>query len=326
MPKKILITFEAEPRMRQSLDRKLSGLGEVSYLFDLAPQDRAAAVQGAQVVFFFGFSNELPPEERPLLAGAELLQSLPAGVDTLPMADIPEGPVICANSGGWAEPFGEYALGLMLALGKELTTHSKRLAQGEYHRGTIKYFRGQAAGIIGFGGIGQAVAQAVAGIGMRIMALNSSGTTDQAVDFIGRLDDLEKVLRESDAVFLSIPLTKAHEGLIGARELGWMKGDAILINLARGPVVDEAALYEHLKSHPDFKFGTDVWWREPLNGQEFSLRHPIFDFPNVLGTPHNADLVPGMVSKAMESALDNVVGFLEGKPLRGVVQREDYLD
>ena len=323
--KKILVTMGAEDEIRRIVDQKLSGLADISYLSDLEGGARAGALKKADVVLFMKLEQELGQAELDLLASPDLLQSVPAGVDTIPMAKLPQGPTVCANSGGWAEPFGEYALGLMLALGKELVIHSANLGRGEYVRGNIRYFRGQTAGIVGFGGIGRNVARAVAGIGMRIMALNSSGATDQKVDFIGTLDDLDRLLKDSDVVFLSIPLTKGNQGLIGARELALMKDDAILINLARGPVVDEDALHEHLKTHPGFMFGSDVWWREPLTGQDFSLKHPIFDFPNVLGTPHNADLVEGMLGRAVDSALDNVVRFLKGSPLKGVVDRGEYL-
>ncbi len=323
--KKILVTIESEADVRQVIEEKLSGLAEVSYLDDMSGTDRAAALRAAEIVLVMGLGKELAPAEYSLVAKAELLQSVPAGVDMVPLAELPQEPIVCANSGGWAAPFGEYALGLMLALGKELAVHSRRLAQGEYKRGEVRYFWGQTAGIIGFGGIGQVVARAVAGIGMKVMALNSRGVTDKQVDFIGTLADLDKVLKASDAVFLAIPLTRENHGLISSRELGLMKEDAIMINLARGAVVDEDALYEHLKSHPEFKFGSDVWWREPLNGRDYSLKHPIFDFPNVLGTPHNADLVEGIMPQAVGSAVDNIISFLEDRPLKGVVDRGEYI-
>ena len=126
-------------------------------------------------------------------------------------------------------------------------------------------------------------------------------------------------------IVLSTPLTKTTRGMIGARELGLMKPEAVLINVGRGPLIDEDALYEHMQNNPDFKFGSDVWWEEPAAKQaSFSLKHPFFDSDNVLGTPHNADLVKGMLQEATSQALGNVARYLKGEPLRGLVKRTDY--
>jgi len=320
----VLITMKTNEEIRRTIEAGLGGPAGIVYLEDLDQGQRAGAFKEAEVVLFFHFSEEIAPEERPWLEGSALLQSIPAGVEMLPFADLPPEPTICANAGAWAEPLAEYFLGMMIALGKEFLLYRQKLAREEFDRSEVRCFQGAVLGIVGFGGIGRAVARVVRPLKMRIMALTSRGRTDEQVDFIGTLDDLEQVLRASDVVLLSIPLTRRTRGLIGARELGWMKEDAVLINVARGPIVDEEALYRHLQTHPDFKFGSDVWWREPMAGEEFSLRHPLFDSPNVLGTPHNADLVKGMVPIAVGAAVANVARYLEGQPLQGVVNRSDY--
>ena len=101
---------------------------------------------------------------------------------------------------------------------------------------------------------------------MRIYAINTSGKSSESVEFIGTLDDVEQVLRKSDVVVITLPLNRATRGLIGKKELAWMKPDAILVNVARGALLDEEALYTHLKSHPTFLAGVDTWWEEPLRG------------------------------------------------------------
>lgn len=325
MSRTVLITMKTNEEIRRTIEAGLTGQAKVVYLEDLDQDQRAEAFGAAQVVLFFNFSQEIAPEERPLLKSAALLQSVPAGVEMLPMADLPPEPIVCANAGAWAEPLAEYFLGMMIALGKEFLLHRQKLAQEEFDRVPVKMYGGGVLGIIGFGGIGRAVARVVRPLKMRIMALNSRGRTEEPVEFIGTLDDLEQVLKASDVVLLSIPLAKRTRGLIQARELSWMKEDAVLINVARGAVVDEGALYGHLQTHPDFKFGSDVWWREPLAGEEFSLQHPLFDSPNVLGTPHNADVVEGIVPVAVGAAMANVARHLEGRPLNGVITRSDYV-
>ena len=136
---------------------------------------------------------------------------------------------------------------------------------------------------------------------------------------------LKHVLSSSDIVTISLPLMKATRGLIGKRELDWMKPDAILINVARGGIIDEGALYDHLRSHPRFQAGIDVWWIEPFGSGEFRTNFPFFSLPNVLGSPHNSAMVPGTNDDATRRAVENVKRFLRGEPVVGVVMRGDYV-
>ncbi len=105
-----------------------------------------------------------------------------------------------------------------------------------------------------------------------------------------------------------------------------MKPDAILVNVARGEIIEEKALYEHLKATPTFMAGLDAWWIEPFRHGRFELNYPFFDLPNVLGTPHDSGLVPGSLLDAVQKATENIARFLNGETIAGVVQREDYLD
>ena len=110
--------------------------------------------------------------------------------------------------------------------------------------------RGRICGIFGFGGIGTATARLMRCVGMRIHAINRLGATDEKVDWIGTPDRLDELLAAADVLIISTPLTRATQGVIGKRELSLMKEDAILINLARGEITDEEALYEHLTQTP----------------------------------------------------------------------------
>ena len=111
---------------------------------------------------------------------------------------------------------------------------------------------GGVCGIFGFGGIGEATAKLMRAIGMRIHAINRRGATDAEVDWIGGVDRLDALLAASDVLLISAPLTRATRGIIDAAALARMKPDAILINLARGELIDEAALFAHLLAHPRF--------------------------------------------------------------------------
>jgi phosphoglycerate dehydrogenase-like enzyme len=169
----------------------------------------------------------------------------------------------------------EHVLAMRLALAKHLLVQQQKLRHGEFDQFTPnRLLTGMTAGILGFGGIGRAIARLMRAFGVRIYAINTSGVSSEPTDFLGTLHDLEHVLRQSDVVVVALPLTKATRGLIGKNELAWMKPDAILVNVARVAVLDEEALYTHAKSHPNFLVGIDAWWTEPSYTGRFARNIP----------------------------------------------------
>jgi phosphoglycerate dehydrogenase-like enzyme len=104
-----------------------------------------------------------------------------------------------------------------------------------------------------------------------------------------------------------------------------MNNDAILVNVARADIIDEAALYQKLKENPQFTAAIDVWWVEPLRHGKFSTNYPFLQLPNVLGSPHNSGIVHNSFQKGIKHAVENVKRFLNHEPVMGVVGRSDYL-
>src|SRR6516165_2001295 len=160
---------------------------------------------------------------------------------------------------------------------------------GEFNQSSAnRMLRGGVCGILGFGNVGVATARLMRTFGMKIHAINRRGASHEPTDWIATTDLLDEMLRVDDVLVISAALTTATEGLIGARELGLMKENTILINVARGETIDEGALYAHLVSHPHFFAGIDAWWAEPVRHGHFAMGYPFLDLPNVIGSPHNS--------------------------------------
>ena len=216
-------------------------------------------------------------------------------------------------------------MAMVLALAKRLLVQNQKLRQGEFDQFTSnRLLAGTTAGILGFGGIGRAASRLMRAFDMKIYAINHSGASSEPTDFLGTLDNLEQVLRASDVVVVSLPLTSATRGLIGAEQLSWMKPNAILVNVARAAILDEGALYHHVESHPDFLLGIDAWWTEPFLNGRFGMSYPFLELPNVLGLSSQFWSGSAISEEATQLAAQNVKRFLDGEPLAGVIQPADY--
>jgi phosphoglycerate dehydrogenase-like enzyme len=207
----------------------------------------------------------------------------------VPTRDLPPELPVAGNRGASAEPMAEHVVAVALAAAKRLFIEHDKLKQGEFNqRSPNRMLRGGVCGILGFGGVGVATAQLMRAFGMKIHAINRRGASDEPTDWIGTPDRLDELLAASEVFVVCTALTTETEGLIGSRELSLMKDDAILINVARGEIIDEAALYAHLVVHPRFFAGIDAWWVEPVRHRRFEMNHPFLDLPNVIGSPHNS--------------------------------------
>jgi phosphoglycerate dehydrogenase-like enzyme len=327
MNQKILVTYEPGADEREIYREILEDLAQVHFIRDEPKSDRIKLLNAADIMIALSFSRkEVNPAEISLLENVRFIQLLYAGADNIPFALIPAGIILASNVGAFARPIAEHVLALTLALAKKLVPNNQLLQEGKFDRsGFNQEIRGGVCGIIGFGGNGKEIARTMQAMGMRVYGINRSGKTDLPVDFIGSGEDLQKVLKASHVVVVTTPLTRATKDLIGQKELGWMKKDAILINVGRGDVINQKALYEHLKEQPDFRAGIDTWWSEPAGKEAFKPDYPFFELPNIIGSPHIADHVPGSMPDATRRALENVRNFLIGNELRGALSRQDYL-
>ena len=309
----------------------LGGSARVVFLHGRPEDEVRETMRQADVLIGWHLSEELPAGTWQDVPRLRFVQLLSAGADAVNFAAIPERLTLASNVGAYAKPMAEYVMAVTLALARRLPQRHADLARGEFKMWErVLTLDGAVCGILGFGGIGQATAGLMRAFGARIHAVNTSGRTSEPVEFIGTLADLDQVLAAAVALVMALPLTNVTRGLIGARELGLMKPTAILVNEGRAAIVDERALYEHLRDQPEFCAGIDTWWHEPGaggpgSGSGFSPGYPFFDLPNVIGSPHNSGVTDGALQFGAGQAAENVLRFLRGEAVIGVTHREDYL-
>jgi phosphoglycerate dehydrogenase-like enzyme len=320
----VVLAYQPNEACAAAIEAVLGADAEIVKLPDVPPEQRASVIRGAGAVIGWFPNPKLSDGELDALRGVPLIQLLSAGADRVPFDVLSPAPV-AANVGAYAEPMAEHAVAMALALAKRLPQKHAELARGVFEQVPMnRRIAGSVCGVIGFGGIGKATADLMRAFGARIHAINTSGATDEPVEICGTLADLDLVLAASDFVILSVPLTRETNGLIGARQFAAMKPDAILVNVARGAIVDQLALYEHMRTHEAFSAAIDTWWVEGHVDGEFRLEAPFFELPNLLGSPHNSGFVAGIDVVAARFAAENVRRLLRGEQVRGLVDPADY--
>lgn len=318
----LLVTADADADRRETIEAELPAGVDCRYLDDVDESDRPDAVEAADGLVSMAVQRELDDDAFERLHAGQVLQTISAGVDFLPLERLPEGLTIQSNAGAYAEPMAEHVLAMYLALSKRLLIEHRKMEAGEFDQFEPNVrVAGSTCAIFGFGATGEAVARLMAPLGVSVLAINRSGESEaaDAVDFLGTPDDLEDVLTECDGLVIAAPLTPETRGLFDRETLRWMDDDAMLINVARGELIDQGDLYEHLKENPRFQAGLEAWWTEPIRHGEFALEYPLLDLQNVLGCPHNSAQVPGIHEEGLRRAVRNVVAAIESGERGNVV-------
>ncbi len=321
MERKVIITHKSEEPDRKVYSEIFNGIADLIYLKDFPEDKHTSLTKDAEILITWNLPRELSAVKKETLSNLKFIQLVSAGYDHLKFDTFPKGCIIAANQGAYAMPMAEHAAAMILAIEKRLLINHKKLSVGEFDQKTNSgTLHGKICGIIGFGSIGKASAKLLKNFGVKIFAINTSGITDEEVDFIGTLKDFNYVLKNSDVILISIPLNDDTFELLGKDEFEIMKPDAVLVNVARGAIIKEKDLYEHLRTHPGFNAGIDAWWKEPFNSGEFKINFPFFELPNFLGSPHNSAIIPGALEEGKKRAAENVLNYLSGRPIKGVIQ------
>jgi phosphoglycerate dehydrogenase-like enzyme len=249
----------------------------------------------------------------------ELLRRLPRlrmistcsiGTDSIDLAAARELGIVVSNIPGKTAPVvAEHALALMLAVAKRVVFQADELRAGRWTLRYNTFLAGKTLGLVGAGNIGMALAGLARAIGMQTIAWTFHPSQQRAVQLGLRFVELDELLSTSDVVSLHVRLSAESRGLIGERELGLMKPGALLINTARGGLVDMRALVAALQSGHLGGAGLDVFDTEPLPAD-----HPILRCQQVVLTPHHADQTPEGIEFLNSGAVENVLAYLSGQP------------
>lgn len=237
--------------------------------------------------------------------------------------------ITVSNSHSNSLAIAEHAVALLFAAAKLLPHRDSTMRTGDWStRGNetnSMWITGKKLGIIGYGAIGKKVAKMLKyGFNMEILAIKRTpGEKDELCDFIGGIQDLEYVIRESDFLLIAVPQTDETNGLIGEQEISWMKDNMVLVNIARGEIVDEESLYLALKEKRIGAAGIDVWYNYPKPGETIiKQNYPFEELDNIAMTPHSAFKVRDRVEIFAQDILQNIKLVYEGKaPINQV-----YLD
>ena len=321
---KVLVGFKPSDEFRTAINDTLQPVAEVVYLTDLSADGRKTAIAGSRALLTWNPAKELSDDELQA-SGIGLIQTMTAGIDHIRPGTIPAGALLAHNGGAFATVMAEHVLAMALAAARSLFDRHTKLARGEFDQSLIRSLLGGTALIVGYGGIGKEVARLCRAFGMTVHAINRSGQVGEGVARAGKPSDLVAMLPQADLVVLTFSLNAETDRLFDARVLGAMKETAILVNVARGEVIDEDALYAHLKAHPRFTACLDVWWMEPARQGSFSLKHPFFELPNLLGSPHNSGMVPGAFARSTRIAAENISRYLENGAPERLAQPADFL-
>jgi phosphoglycerate dehydrogenase-like enzyme len=248
------------------------------------------------------------------------VHSLSAGLDSLLFPELIESPVILTNGRGvFSNSLAEFALGACLFFAKDYRRLLRSQQEGRWDPFDNLELRRATLGIVGFGTIGQSVARLARAFQMRVLALRRHPDQPDGRDLADHIygpDALQEMLGCSDFVVVTSPLTPETHHLIDERALRAMKNSAVIINVGRGPVIDEAALVRALRENWIRGAALDVFEQEPL-----PQGHPFYSMDNVLLSPHCADHTFTWLDDAMDFFVRNFERFVKDEPLENVVDK-----
>jgi phosphoglycerate dehydrogenase-like enzyme len=275
-------------------------------------------------------SNRIPPELLKPGSKLKMLQTFAAGVDLIDFTAVEEqSEVTICNSHINAAEVAEYAISLLFAVAKNLIPNDRELRKGDW-----KYafggpnpsieIRNKTCLIVGLGSIGSEVARRLKGFDVRITAVTRSGTSKHAAlaDELVAIDEIRPLVEKADFVVLSLPHTPESEGLVNEEFISWMKPESILVNVSRGAIVEEKALFTALQENKIRGAGLDVWWRYPEKWRGKGIPPtdmPFQDLDNLVASPHRGGYSENTEREYFQFAGENILRFIRGETPQNII-------
>ncbi len=316
---KIVFHGQNARMFRPGFEELLAGQHEILEVSDAVdhPGEREAFAT-ADVLIGVRFTADLPRPER-----LRLYHAPAAGTDAIDLSALPADAALC-NCFGHESAIAEYVMAALLARHVPLTDADARLRRGDWRywsgspQGPRTELGGTSIGLLGFGHIGKTIARRARAFGMRVTVANRSPVAaSELVDRSFTFDRLDEFMGSADAIVVSLPLVPETTGIVDARLLSAMRPEAVIVNVGRGPVIDEEALYAALKERRIAGGIIDTWYVYP-NGSEPTpqpSRLPFHELDNVVLTPHMSGWTSGTIRRRQETMAGNIDRLGSGRAL-----------
>lgn len=311
--------------------KRLSKYANVFLVSTLEERNLTELLPSTDAMMIFSWPSFLTRERLRKMTRLKFIQSILAGVNHIPFGNLDKRVVVSSNAGSYSDEVAEHAWGLLLSAAKRIVEQHTRNREGQgvlIRHGDaaegVYILKGHALGILGYGGIGASVARIAKAFGMRVYALSRRKKNGSGVTILQGNRGLDKILRKSDALLLSLPLSKFTTRIINHDKLSKMRKNMVLVNIGRGELVDEKALFQHLKANQGFRYATDVWWFK--DGKEsLATKYPFISLPNFVGTPHVSGPSGLATGRPIKLAVDNTLRFLRSQAPRNVADPSEYI-
>ncbi len=279
----------------------------IDWIFCESLEEALPYGKDAEILVTYG--EDLDTEVLKKLSSLKWVQVISAGVERMPLKALEDQGVIVTNARGiHRTPMSEYTLGLMLSHTRRLQTFVTQQQKQVWDRSPrIDELAGKTLGILGAGAIGSEIARKAQAFDMHVIGLNQSGKAEPNFDQMNTINELDHILTVSDYVVVVLPITEATKNLIGERELRLMKSSAVLINIARGAIIEESALIKALSEGWIEAAYLDVFDEEPLPNS-----HPFWTLENCWITPHISGRSPHYMNRALSIFEQNLHEYING--------------
>ena len=310
----IIVVPDDEPPVLMGTieEERLRQLGEV-HIYNsraLGDEELLSRIAEAEIVYNIRSTSVFTRNVMKKCPNLKLIAIYGVGYDNVDLAAASELGITVTNTpGNTAVAVSETSLTLMLAVAHRIAKNDRNIRSGGWAREYSSQLYGKTLGIIGTGNVGQRMVQLGKAIGMKVIAWTHHPSPERAAEYDVEFFTLDELMRQADVVSIHVLGIPQTDKLIGKRELALMKPTAILVNTARGSVVDEMALVEALQNGMIAGAGLDVFVNEPL-----SLDHPLRSIENVVLSPHTGSMIPEATLAGLAMTVDNVANFLQGHP------------